>query len=84
VVSEFVCFYVLAGRCLITDVIDQEQAAEGLMVQYGVCDQLDALKDTYHSLPDFLTEVTGCSVEVRTVLPLWRFHVLFLSFAVLT
>ena len=48
---------ICVGRCLITDVIDQEQAAEGLMVQYGVCEQLDALKDAYHSLPDYLTEV---------------------------
>ncbi len=27
-----------------------------MMVAYGICDQLDEMKHTYHGLPDFLTK----------------------------
>jgi hypothetical protein len=49
----------LPGTQLIQDVLDWEQAAEGWMVQYGVCHQLDQLKQLYLALPDLLTEVGG-------------------------
>lgn len=29
-----------------------------MMIAYGVCDQLDEMKHTYHGLPDFLTKVS--------------------------
>ena len=29
-----------------------------MMISYGVCDQLDEMKHTYHGLPDFLTKVS--------------------------
>ena len=45
-----------AGHVLIGDVIDTDQE-EGTLVAPGVSDQLDALKHTYHGLPDLLTKV---------------------------
>ncbi len=39
-----------------SEIIDFEQMEDGMMVAYGVCDQLDELKHTYHGLPDFLTK----------------------------
>ena len=47
-----------AGHSLVSEIIDFEQADDGMMVAYGVCDQLDELKHTYHGLPDFLTKVS--------------------------
>lgn len=45
-----------------SDIIDFEQSEDGMMVAYGVCDQLDELKHTYHGLPDFLTKVNQSPV----------------------
>ena len=50
-----------AGHSLVSEIIDFEQTEEGMMVVYGVCDQLDELKHTYHGLPDFLTKVRHAS-----------------------
>lgn len=47
-----------AGHSLVSDIIDFEQGEDGMMISYGVCDQLDEMKHTYHGLPDFLTKVT--------------------------
>ncbi|KAK9806091.1 hypothetical protein WJX72_001037 [[Myrmecia] bisecta] len=47
----------LTCRSLVAEIIDFDQAADGMMVAYGVCDPLDELKHTYHGLPDFLTRV---------------------------
>lgn len=44
-------------HCLITEVIDFEQAEEGMMIRCGVCGELDDMKDSYAALPDFLTQV---------------------------
>ncbi|GAX82061.1 hypothetical protein CEUSTIGMA_g9489.t1 [Chlamydomonas eustigma] len=41
---------------IICDIIDFPQE-EGFMIKYGVCEELDKLKDMYHSLPDTLTMV---------------------------
>lgn len=46
----------LTGRSLVSDIIDFEQTEDGMMVAYGICDQLDEMKHTYHGLPDFLTK----------------------------
>lgn len=46
-------------RSLIADVIDPDQADDGMMVAAGVCDELDALKDRYAGLPQMLTQVGG-------------------------
>ena len=46
-----------AGHSLVSDIIDFEQREDGMMIAYGVCDQLDDMKHTYHGLPDFLTKV---------------------------
>ncbi|CAL5228160.1 g11240 [Coccomyxa viridis] len=45
-------------RChhLISQVIDTDQE-EGMMVAWGISEELDQLKLTYHGLPDFLTAV---------------------------
>ena len=45
-----------AGHHLISQVIDADQE-EGMMVAWGVSEELDHLKLTYHGLPDFLTAV---------------------------
>lgn len=45
-----------AGHSLVSEIIDFDQVEDGMMVAYGVCDQLDELKHTYHGLPDFLTK----------------------------
>lgn len=45
------------GHSLVSDIIDFEQGEDGMMISYGVCDQLDEMKHTYHGLPDFLTKV---------------------------
>ena len=45
-----------AGHSLVSDIIDFEQTEDGMMVAYGICDQLDEMKHTYHGLPDFLTK----------------------------
>lgn len=47
-----------AGHSLVSDIIDFEQSEDGMMISYGVCEQLDDMKHTYHGLPDFLTKVT--------------------------
>nr|AKI32383.1 DNA mismatch repair protein MSH5 [Watanabea reniformis] len=47
----------LTACSLVANVIDFEQAEEGMMVAHGVCDELDSLKHLYHGLPDFLTRV---------------------------
>ena len=44
----------LAGHLLIADVIDTDQE-DGMMVAHGISERLDALKNAYHGLPDFLT-----------------------------
>ena len=41
---------------MVSDVIDLDQD-EGMLVAAGVSERLDALKQTYHGLPDFLTRV---------------------------
>ncbi|KAL3151543.1 MutS protein msh5, variant 2 [Trebouxia sp. C0009 RCD-2024] len=46
-----------AGHSLVSDIIDFEQSEDGMMISYGVCEQLDDMKHTYHGLPDFLTKV---------------------------
>jgi hypothetical protein len=42
---------------MIGDVIDFSCEQEGMLVQQGVCQELDDLKATYHALPDYLTQV---------------------------
>jgi DNA mismatch repair protein MSH5 len=34
-----------------------------MLVAWGVSDQLDKLKLTYHGLPDFLTELVQCELD---------------------
>lgn len=46
---------------MIGDVIDFSCEQEGMLVQQGVCQELDELKATYHALPDFLTQVCSHS-----------------------
>lgn len=48
-----------AGYSMIGDVIDFSCEQEGMLVQQGVCQELDDLKATYHALPDYLTQVRG-------------------------
>ena len=47
----------LAGHSLVSNIIDPDQTEDGMFVAYGVCQQLDEMKHTYHGLPDFLTKV---------------------------
>ena len=45
-----------------------------MIISYGVCDQLDEMKHTYHGLPDFLTKVTcpcSCDTDTVTIVSLW-------------
>ena len=49
------------GHSLVSDIIDFEQTEDGMMVAYGICDQLDEMKHTYHGLPDFLTKARQLS-----------------------
>ena len=42
---------------MVADVLDMGQSDEGMMVAYGVCRELDDMKNTYNSLPDYLTKV---------------------------
>ena len=42
---------------MVADVLDMGQLDEGMMVAYGVCRELDDMKNTYNSLPDYLTKV---------------------------
>ncbi|MEW5317629.1 MAG: hypothetical protein WDW38_008911 [Sanguina aurantia] len=51
---------------LIADVIDPDQADDGMMVAAGVCDELDALKDRYAGLPQMLTQVGGPTGKGQT------------------
>lgn len=46
-----------AACSLLSDVIDADQADEGMLVAHGVCEELDALKHSYHGLPSLLTEI---------------------------
>ena len=46
-----------AGHSLVSNIIDPDQTEDGMIVAYGVCQQLDEMKHTYHGLPDFLTKV---------------------------
>jgi hypothetical protein len=47
-------------------VIDlDQQEHEGMLIAYGVSDELDALKHTYHGLPDFLTKVVEREMTTR-------------------
>lgn len=46
-----------AGCCMISDVLDLSCALEGCLVQPGVCDPLDELRETLQQLPATLTEV---------------------------
>lgn len=56
-----------SGQSMITDVIDFDQSADNMMVHYGVCTQLDQIKETYYSLPDKLTEVSCAGFELPDV-----------------
>ena len=42
---------------MVADVLDMGQSDEGMLVAYGVCRELDDMKNTYNSLPDYLTKV---------------------------
>lgn len=59
-----------------SDIIDFEQNEDGMMISYGVCDQLDEMKHTYHGLPDFLTKVTCpcslCSADENAIMRLGK------------
>ena len=46
-----------AGHTMVADVLDMGQSDEGMLVAYGVCRELDDMKNTYNSLPDYLTKV---------------------------
>ena len=46
-----------AGHTMVADVLDMGQSEEGMLVASGVCRELDDLKNTYNSLPDYLTKV---------------------------
>lgn len=47
-----------AAACsLLADIVDFDQADEGMIISHGVCCELDDLKHAYHGLPDFLTRV---------------------------
>jgi hypothetical protein len=55
-----------AGHSLIASVIDLEQwEQEGMLVSYGISQELDDLKHTYHGLPDFLTRVVEQEMTSR-------------------
>ena len=47
------------GGALINDVLDFSCPVEGCLVQPGVCESLDELKDTQQALPELLTQVTA-------------------------
>ena len=42
---------------MIGEVLDFSGEEEGMLVQQGVCQELDGLKATYQALPDYLTTV---------------------------
>ena len=50
-----------------SNIIDPDQTEDGMVVAYGVCQQLDEMKHTYHGLPDFLTKVGFAGADVATV-----------------
>ena len=60
--DQKVCETLHAGHHLISQVIDTDQE-EGMMVAWGISEQLDQLKLTYHGLPDFLTALVEAELE---------------------
>lgn len=54
-----------AGHSLVSNIIDPDQTEDGMIVAYGVCQQLDDMKHTYHGLPDFLTKVLLANVGLH-------------------
>lgn len=52
-----------AASQLISDIIDNQQAEEGFIIAYGICQELDDLKHLYHGLPDLLTRVVELELQ---------------------
>jgi hypothetical protein len=62
---------------MIGDVIDFGQEEEGMLVQQGVCQDLDELKATYQAMPDYLTQAGAGAKPARIgssrVISCWQF-----------
>lgn len=54
------------GCCMIGDVLDLSCSLEGCLVQPGVCQPLDELRDTLDQLPALLTQVRAFQQHVHT------------------
>eukprot|EP00798_Chlamydomonas_sp_ICE-L_P010602 gene10602-12268_t len=66
-VNQHITDELIACHNLIDEVIDFDEA-EGMMIQSGVCQQLDEMKEVYHNFPDFLTQASLCSELIKRVM----------------